>query len=156
MLTRIDWKPFNRRMENSRIGTESFGNWPRITNAAKYFKNPSLALEYGRRSGKTHCREHGGTHSPRTSHPIVHSLHFAAALVIFHRAARMTPGNRKSVGHFLIVETKQFPGSGSGDKNTDNSLGVIAAPHHFGQQSSANSPANFVPSRHRCEETFSI
>src|SRR6476659_7922488 len=103
MLTRIDGKPFNRRMENGRIGTQTFGNWRRITNAAKYFKDAPFALEYGRRSGKPHCREHGRTLSPLPSHPIVHSLHFAAALVVFHRAARMTSGNRKSVGHFLIV-----------------------------------------------------
>src|SRR6266576_502907 len=156
MLTRIDGKPFNRCMENGRIGTQPFGNWRRITSAAKYFENAPLALEYSRRSGKTHCGEHGGTHSPRTGHPIMHSLHLTAALVIFHRAARMAPGNRKSVGHSLIIQTKQFARSGSSNKNTDDSLGVVAAPHHFGQQASANSPANFIPSGHRCEETFSI
>src|SRR5438094_2495144 len=156
MLTRIDGEPFNRRMENGRIGTQPFGHWRRITDAAKYLKNAALALEYSRWSGKAHCGEHGGSHSTRTAHPIMHSLHLTATLVVFHRAARMTPGNRKSMGHFLIVQTKQLSSSGSSNKNTDNSLGVIAAPHHLGQQSSANSPANFVASGHRCEETFSI
>src|SRR6267142_4133661 len=115
MLTCIDGKPFNRRMENGRIRTQPFGNWRCITNAAKYFENAALALEYSRWSGKAHCGEHGGSHSTRTGHPVMHSLHLTAALVVFHRAARMTPGNRKSVGHFPIAETKQFPGGGSGD-----------------------------------------
>src|SRR6266850_5857636 len=133
-------------MENGRIGTQPFDNWRCITNAAKYFENAALALEYSRWSGKAHCGEHGGSHSTRTGHPVMHSLHLTAALVVFHRAARMTTGNRKSMGHSLIVQTKQFSRSSSGNKNADNSLGVVPAPHHFGQQTSSNSPANFIPS----------
>src|SRR5258707_11542592 len=121
MLTCIKGNCFNSRMEYGRIRTRPFGNCVRITSDAKYFENAPLSLEYCRRSGKAHCGEHGGTHSPRTGHSIVHSLHLTAALVIFHRAARMTTGNRKSVGHFLIVETKQFSRSGGGNKNTHNS-----------------------------------
>src|SRR6266550_4576460 len=80
MLARIDGKPFNRGMENGRVGTQPFGHWRRVTNAAKYFENASLSLEYGRRSGKADCGEHGGTHSPRTGHSIVDSLYLTATL----------------------------------------------------------------------------